>query len=72
MNKDDLSFRTIKKCWRCHFGGQNDFPNCVNFDPVNCCVYFDDINDDNPLAIDYDCGGFVDEDDYKEFTKYIS
>ncbi len=50
-------------------GGRNIFPDCVDFDPIKNCYYFDDINDDDPREEDYDCGAYMHQSDYEELKQ---
>ena len=53
----------------CVNGGQDIFPDCLDFDPTKNCYYFDDINDDDPREEDYDCGAYMHIDDYNELNQ---
>ena len=69
--REELSKNLLKRCQVCVNGGQNIFPDCIDFDPINHCYYFDDINDDDPRDEDYDCGAYMHIDDYQELKKSI-
>ena len=66
--KEELSKNLLKRCQVCVNGGQNKniFPKCLDFDPIQNCIYFDDINDDDPREEDYDCGAYMHIDTYNE------
>ena len=70
--KEDLSKKLLERCQLCINGGQNKFPDCLDFDPTKNCYYFDDINDDDPREEDYDCGAFMHVDDYTELRNSIN
>lgn len=67
--REELSKKLLNKCQVCHNGGQNIFPDCVDFDPTINCIYFDDINDDDPREEDYDCGAYIHQDTWLELHK---
>jgi len=69
--REELSKKLLSRCQVCVNGGQNKFPNCVDFDPTKNCYYFDDINDDDPREEDYDCGAYMHVDDYNELRNQI-
>ena len=69
--KEELSKNLLLRCQSCCNGGQNIFPDCLDFDPTKNCIYFDDINDDDPREEDYDCGAYMHIDDYKELRNKI-
>lgn len=64
--KEELSEKLLTRCQVCCHGGQNIFPDGIDFDPIKSCIYFGDINDDDPREDDYDCGAFMHMDDYNE------
>lgn len=70
--KEELSKKLLKRCQMCINGGQNKFPDCLDFDPTKDCYYFDDINDDDPREEDYDCGAYMHADDYNELRNSIN
>ena len=41
MIKEELSKNLLLKCQKCFYGGQNKFPECLDFDPIKDCLYFD-------------------------------
>ena len=43
--KEEISKTLLTRCQMCVNGGQNKFPDCLDFDPTKDCYYFDDIND---------------------------
>ena len=67
--REDLSKRLLERCQVCIHGGKNIFPDCVDFDPIKNCYYFDDINDDDPREEDYDCGAYMHQSDYEELKQ---
>ena len=67
--KEELSKNLLKQCQVCVNGGQNIFPKCLDFDPTQNCIYFDDINDDDPREEDYDCGAYMHIDTYEELRR---
>ena len=69
--KEELSKKLLGRCQVCHNGGQNVFPDCVDFDPTKNCYYFDDINDDDPREDDYDCGAYMSEESWQELQNLI-
>ena len=69
--KENLSKTLLQRCMVCHNGGRNIFPNCLDFNPITDCYYFDDINDDDPTDEYYDCGAYIHEDTYKELHNLI-
>lgn len=69
--REELSKKLLGRCQVCVHGGQNIFPDCVDFDPTKDCYYFDDINDDDPREEDYDCGAYMHIDDYNELRNKI-
>lgn len=69
--KEKLSKQLLERCQVCHNGGQNIFPDCVDFNPITSCIYFDDINDDDPYAEDYDCGAYIHQNDYNELQDLL-
>ena len=70
--REELSKKLLGRCQVCVHGGQNIFPDCVAFDPIQDCYYFDDINDDDPREEYYDCGAYMHVDDYNELQKMIN
>lgn len=69
--REELSKKLLARCQVCHNGGRNIFPDGVDFDPTKDCLYFDDINDDDPREDDYDCGAYIHEDDYNQLKNMI-
>jgi hypothetical protein len=69
--REELSKTLLARCQTCVNGGQNKFPDCLDFDPTKDCYYFDDINDDDPREEDYDCGAYMHVDDYNELKQLI-
>ena len=67
--KEELSKRLLQRCQMCCNGGRDIFPDCLDFDPTQDCIYFDDINDDDPRDEDYDCGAYMHIDVYNELKK---
>jgi hypothetical protein len=67
----EISPKLRMRCQVCVNGGQNIFPDCLDFDPTKSCYYFDDINDDDPRDDDYDCGAYMHVDDYENLKKQI-
>ena len=67
--REELSKKLLERCQVCINGGKNIFPDCVDFDPIKDCYYFDDINDDDPRDECYDCGAYMHDDDYTELRK---
>lgn len=72
MKREDLHPNLLKRCQECAFGGRNEFPNCVDFDPVEQCYYFDDISDDDPTVEEYKCPQYMHVDDYNELRNKIT
>lgn len=70
--KENISKNLLLRCQKCFCGGQNKFPECLDFDPTKDCIYFDDINDDDPRDEDYDCGAYMCVDDYNELRNMIN
>lgn len=69
--REDLSKKLLGRCQVCAHGGQNKFPDGIDFDPTKNCYYFDDINDDDPRDEDYDCGAYMHINDYNELKNNI-
>lgn len=69
--KEELSKKLLERCMKCHHGGQNIFPDCLDVDPITDCIYFDDINDDDPREEDYDCGAYMHENDWEELSNLV-
>lgn len=69
--KEELSKKLLYRCQVCINGGQNKFPDYLDFNPITDCYYFDDINDDDPREEDYDCGAYMHVDDYNELRNKI-
>lgn len=72
MKREDLSKKLLHRCQECINGGRNVFPDCVDFDPIKSCFYFDDINDDDPTEEDYDCGAYMHVDDHNELRQQMA
>ena len=56
---EELSKKLLERCQVCINGGKNIFPDCVDFDPIKDCLYFDVMNDDDPRDEDYDCLSYM-------------
>ena len=69
--RSELSKSLLLRCQECAHGGQNKFPDCLDFNPIKDCYYFDDINDDDPRDDDYDCGAYMHINDYNELKNLI-
>lgn len=69
--REDLHPNLLGRCQVCVNGGQNIFPDGIDFDPTQNCPYFDDINDDDAREPDYDCGAYMHVDDYIELKNFI-
>ena len=55
--------KRLERCQVCHNGGQDIFPDCVDFNPITSCIYFDD-NDD-------DCAAYMHQDDYNKLQDLL-
>ena len=62
MIKEELSKNLLLKCQKCFYGGQNKFPECLDFYPIKDCLYFDVMNDNDPRDEDYDCLSYMNID----------
>lgn len=66
LTREQLSKKLLFRCQECINGGQNKFPDCLDFNPITDCYYFDDINDDDPTEEDYDCGAYMHAETHEE------
>jgi len=57
--REEISKKLLSRCQVCAHGGQDIFPDGIDFNPAQNCAYFDDINDDDPQEEDYDCGAYM-------------
>ena len=67
--REKLSSKLLKRCQVCVNGGRNIFPDGIDFDPTKNCMYFDDINDDDPREEDYDCVAYMHINDYNKIKE---
>ena len=67
--REELSKKLLMRCQKCHHGGRDIFPDCIEFDPTKNCIYFDDIFDDDPRQDDYDCGAYMSQKTYEELQR---
>lgn len=71
MKREELSPNLLEKCQVCAYGGRYIFPDCVDFDPIENCAYFDDISDDDITSEDYVCPTYMHIDKYNELINLL-
>ena len=67
--REKLSKKLLERCQVCVNGARNIFLDGIDFDPTKNCMYFDDINDDDPQEEDYDCEAYMHIDDYNKIKE---